>query len=74
MYLSLHMQMVESGDASVIPDHLTIVINRRNEFRRLVEKSVEELLKEGNRLFLLRGAFHKSPSHVSMSSILYREL
>ncbi|XP_028394823.1 niban-like protein 1 [Dendronephthya gigantea] len=39
-------KLVESADVSVIPDHLTIVINRRNEYKRLVEKSVEELLKQ----------------------------
>lgn len=37
---------MESAD-SVIPEHLKIVINRNNEYRRLVEKSVEELLKQG---------------------------
>lgn len=53
MLLSLHSQnffsfikLVESAD-SVIPEHLKIVINRNNEYRRLVEKSVEELLKQG---------------------------
>jgi hypothetical protein len=37
---------VESAD-SVVPEHLKIVINRNNEYRRLIEKSVEKLLKRG---------------------------
>lgn len=39
-------KLVESAD-NVIPEHLTIVINRNNEYRRLVDKSAEKLLKQG---------------------------
>ena len=37
--------LFESADC-VIPEHLKIVIDRNNEYRRLVEKSVEKLLKQ----------------------------